>query len=123
TEDDYWIELPLLPVNLTPLTLGIIRCIEENPGIQLEDLNSRMQQEYWKELEGKRLYDDFLVNLWKQGLVESSNNIYNIGSRWEPIKPYAEVLGEMRQEPQTLEQLSDCDQTPWIVRQSLHLEP
>jgi hypothetical protein len=124
TEDKYWIELPLLPLDLTPLTLDTIRCIQEaKHGISQRELESRIKQEYSKELDGKNLEQYILVPLWKQGLVSNSSGVYTIGPRWEPIEPYAKWLEEnLRREQQTLEQLSKDSTKPWLTRQTILLE-
>jgi hypothetical protein len=118
-EERYWVELPLMPLNLTPVSLDIIQYIEENPGTSFDNLKSKISGEHWKELQSKDLQKDFLTTLWKQGLIISQNDVYSIGPRWDPIKPYAEPLEEIRQDSRTLEKLStdEC----WINRQRLIL--
>lgn len=119
TEENYWIELPLMPLNLTPLSLAIIHHIEENPKIGFKALHSHLAGEYWRELQDKDLRQDFLSTLWKQGLIANDSDSYTIGPRWQPIEPYADFLEKIREDNRSLEQLSE---ESWITRQKLNLQ-
>jgi hypothetical protein len=102
-----------------PVSLDVIQYIEENPGTSFENIKSKISGDHWKELQNKDLENDFLTTLWKQGLIVNQSAAYSIGPRWDPIKPYAEPLEEIRQDIRTLETLSidEC----WINRQKLIL--
>lgn len=129
SDEDYWIELPIMPLVLNDLNLAVLDLLEENPGLGEKEICSRLQNhdQHWKlvsNISTQGFREAALVSMWKQGLIEGESDCYCIGASWKLIQRYSDCLQEvktkMEAENITLETLAK--QVKWIERDTIHLK-
>jgi hypothetical protein len=122
-ENGYWVELPVMPLALSRLTLAILEMLAQGP-MDASTIFSRSCNQYYALMHGvdseERLKEDYLKPMWKQGLIAETKKRYMIGPQWELIQPYQERLEEARQRSLTIEELARKE--PWIEREEINLE-
>jgi len=122
-ENGYWVELPVMPLALSPLSRIVIDVLTERGVLTLENLYSILWNEYWYLSQGLTskdvLREEYMEPMWKQGLIKEEPNGYVVGSQWELIRPYHEKLLRAREESLTIEQLARKE--PWIEMETLSL--
>jgi hypothetical protein len=120
-ENGYWVHLPVLPLALGHLSQAIIDLLVDHGPISLTDLYSTLRNKYWDLSRGvtseKTLRDEYLAPLWKQGLTAGTEAGYVVGSQWELVRPYDELLRHAQQNYMTLGQL--VQQQTWIQQEEL----
>lgn len=122
-EDGYWVELPVMPLALGRLSQAIIDLVSDpqRSPISQADIYGILQNEYWDLSRGltseKALYEDYLVPLWKQGLIAETPDGYVVGPQWELIRPYQESLHQAREARLPIEQLAQ--RKDWIEMEKL----
>lgn len=122
SEQGYWVELPALPLDLNPLSLEIIRLVEQRKANTLQEFYSQLSGDYWKLLQNiaeENFREIYLKPLWKQGIIAEKENQYVIGSQWELIGPYTEILQHVRSNRESLEELSKNHS--WIESEAIDL--
>lgn len=94
SEENYWLELPILPLDFSTLNQQVLALLEEG--------DKNLEQIYQKlfntpaVLEAMRLHkpetfrDDVLAPMWKRTLIIGNEDSYSIGPQWDTIRPYAE---------------------------------
>jgi len=121
-ENGYWVELPVMPLALGRLTLAILEMLVQEP-MNAPTLYSRCRNKYYDLMRGldseKMLMAEYLVPMWKQGLIVETQMGYGIGPQWNLIQPYQGRLEEVRQKSLTIEQLAQ--QESWIEREEISL--
>ena len=124
TEDGYWVELPVMPLALSPLTRAIIDLLVQKGPIPLGDLYSILRNNYWNLSQGltsaEVLRDAYLAPMWKQGLIVEAREGYKIGPQWELVRPYQELWEEALECNEAIEQLAQTE--PWLERETLTWE-
>jgi hypothetical protein len=122
-EDGYWVELPVMPLALGRLRQTIIRILNDYGSISVEDLYSRLKNDYYDLSRGltseETLRSEYLDPMWKQGLIAKDKDGYIVGPQWELIRPYQEVLQKAREANMTIEALAQ--QEPWLEEEELPL--
>lgn len=118
-EDGYWVELPIMPLDLGRLRRAILQILTQRGPLPLEDLYARLRNEYWDLSRGldsaETLRREHLTPLWKGRFVQETAQGYAIGPQWELIQPYLQTLEKARDQGQTIEQL--CEKETWIERE------
>lgn len=121
-ENGYWVELPVMPLALSRVTLAILKLLGHQP-LSTDQIYSIICSEYWdlkRGLDSKEgLVEEYLKPMWKQGLIAEAETGYVIGPQWELIGPYQERLEEARQMPPTIEELDR--EEPWIEGEAIAL--
>ncbi len=122
TEKNYWVEMPVIPLELSSLNLSVLDLAEQSPGISEQDLYSRLCGSYWALIPSAEVFREITLKpLWKQGLIMENADGYRIGPQWELIQPYQESLkqtkAKMQQTDITLEKLAQ--QASWIELQEI----
>lgn len=122
TENDYWIEMPVIPLELSDLNLAVLNLAEQDPGISEQNLYSRLCGNYYSLIPSAEIFKGIsLKPLWKQGLVVENANGYEIGPQWEIIQPYQKFLkqakAKRKETNMTLEKLAQ--EVSWIERQEV----
>ncbi len=123
-EDGYWVELPVMPLVLSPLTRAIIDLLAKKGPLPMADLYSILRNEYWNLSHGltskEVLREAYLSPMWKQGLIAEAPEGYGIGPQWELVQPYQELWEEALERKETIERLAQTE--PWLERETLTWE-
>ena len=124
TEEGYWIELPVMPLDLSGLNLAVLDLIQQFHLIGEQHLYSHLCGQYWNLIQSQETFREIALKpMWKQGLIVGDANGYSIGSQWKLIQPYRELMQQIRTEVQqkeiSLEKLAQ--QTNWIKQQEIKL--
>ncbi len=121
-EDGYWVDLPVMPLALGRLRQTIMQVLNDNGPISLEDLYSYLRSEYWDLSQGltseETLRNEYLAPLWKQGLIAEADGGYVVGPQWELIRPYQELLREVRSTGLTIEELAE-ENKGWLEKEEV----
>ncbi len=122
-EDGYWVELPVMPLALDPVSLAVLDLLGQQR-LSAENLRSRLlnHETYWnlvRDIPPKLFQEIHLRRLWKQGLIAEAEDGYVVGPQWELIRPYQELLQEARAAGLTIEALAR--QEPWLEMEELPL--
>jgi len=121
-EEDYWVDLPVMPLALGRLRQTIIQVLNDNGPISLEDLYSYLQNKYWDLSRGltskETLRNEYLAPLWKQGLIAEAEGGYVVGPQWELIRPYQELLQKARDVTLTIEKLAE-ENKDWLEKEEV----
>jgi len=120
-ENGYWVDLPVMPLALGRLSQAVIDMLAERGPLPLRDLYSILQSEYWDLSRGltseKVLREEYLVPMWKQGLIAEASAGYVVGPQWELIRPYEEGWQHAKEAGLTIEQLAR--QESWIEQERI----
>ena len=123
-ENGYWVELPVMPLALSPLTQSVIDLLAKKGPLSLSELYSILRNEYWDASRGltseEILREAFLAPMWKQGLIAETPAGYVIGPQWELVRPYQEVWKKALARGKTIEQLAQTE--PWLERETITWE-
>ena len=122
SEEDYWVDLPVMPLALSRLNHAVLEILQDQPGISEQRLFGLLVERYWDLMRGvdsETLRELYLKPMWKQQLIANVDGGYVIGSQWTVIQPYENILEIMRDQAVTIEQLST--QEEWIDQEILPL--
>lgn len=122
-EQNYWVELPAMPLSLSPIMRAILDMLSLAPNLSASELYSRLLQheQYWSIVQGiapANFHKAYLEPMWKQGLIQGEKE-YVVGAQWELIQPYESLWQEVQEQHLTIEQLAQ--QMDWIQYQKLDL--
>jgi len=122
-ENGYWVELPVMPLALGRLTLAILEMLAQE-SMDASTLYSRSCSQYYDLMHGldseEMLIAEYLIPMWKQGLIAETERGYVVGPQWELIQSYQERLEETRQIASTIERLAQRES--WIEKEKISLE-
>jgi hypothetical protein len=122
-ENNYWVDLPIMPLNWNTLNADILRLIENTSAVGLDDIYSQLKGLRWNLLQDisdvQVFKTTYLRPMWKQGLLAEEDNQYFVGSQWKVVKPYADIWQQAKQIDSTLEQLSE--QKSWIKHEEIQI--
>lgn len=121
-EEGYWVELPVMPLVLSDLNLAVLNLLHQERVVDLRNLYSHLIGKFWnllEEVSAEEFKEIYLKPMWKQGLLAEEQNGYIVGSQWELIQPYEEVLQQARETGKSLEELAQ--QERWIEREVIQL--
>lgn len=122
-ENGYWVELPVMPLALSRVSLAVLQLLREGDAIPADVLHGRLRnhQEYWKLIEDiafETFQEAYLRPMWKQGLIaETSDGYYRVGPQWELIRPYQESLQQARRAGLTIKMLVGREE--WLMQEEL----
>ena len=120
-ENGYWVELPVIPLALSRLTLAILEVLAQEP-MNAATLYSRICSQYYDLMRGldseETLMEEYLEPMWKQGLIAETERGYVAGPQWELTRPYQERLEEARQMSPTIEELARRES--WVARETIN---
>lgn len=123
SEDGYWVEIPIMPLSLSRVTLAVLDLLSAAPA-DTSTIYGKLCNFHWGLIEGietkEALYAEYLRPMWKQGLIVEDNDKYAVGPRWELVAPYWNALEEARSAPVTIEQLSQSES--WITHETIELK-
>lgn len=122
-EHGYWVDLPVMPLALGPITLAILQLLEEiSAAVPTNDLHSRLlNSEHWNLVQGMTpgaFQDTYLKPMWKQGLIAEANDGYVVGPQWEVVRPYQEILQQARDNHHSIESLAK-ENSDWLQKEEL----
>lgn len=116
TDKDYWIDIPVMPLAFHPVNEWVLSSLDERSELSLKKLYSRLKRERYdlaKDIRDDKDFENrYLTPLWKQGLISGDRSCYVVGPRWRMVKPYADLLDQVRKCKLSLEQLSKSEN--WI---------
>lgn len=123
SENDYWVELPAMPLALRRVHHAILEILSDHPAITAQAVYGHLRNRYSNLMGGltlETLQRAYLVTMWKQKLiVEIGQRTYAVGPQWELIQPYETVLNQARERKLTLEQLAR--QEDWLSQEEVRL--
>lgn len=129
-EDGYWVELPVMPLALSPLTRAIIDLLAEKGPLPLDDLHSILRNNYWHLSHGlthgltseEALREIYPAPMWKQGLIAETSKgyVYVIGPQWELVRPYQKLWEEALKRSEIIEHLTQTE--TWLERETITWE-
>ncbi|MFM6132997.1 MAG: hypothetical protein ACKPCP_02295 [Sphaerospermopsis kisseleviana] len=133
--NNYWVELPVIPLEVSDLYNEILNIIEQEKEICSSEVLSRLQshKQYWEAFKNLKLedfIDKYLRSLKKQRLINvhkynlsDKDGICRIGSQWELIIEYKNIinkaLDKANKDSLTIEKLAV--EEPWISSQKIKL--
>lgn len=121
TETGYWVELPLMPLALGRLSQTIIDLLTNRSPLSQNEIYGILHNEYWDLSRGLNsveiLREEYLVPLWKQGLITGASDGYFVGPEWDLIRPYQEILEKARNNTLTIEKIAQTQS--WLEREVL----
>lgn len=134
-KNNYWVELPVIPLAVSDLNNEILKIIEQEQEIQSSVILSNLQghDQYWRTFQSVELenfINKYLRPLKKQRLINvrkdnlsDKDGICTIGSQWELILGYGNIMKEALQkadkEVLTIKKLEQ--QETWISYQEIKL--
>jgi hypothetical protein len=130
-EHNYWVDLPVMPLQMGRLSHAILKIISTQPGLSEKDLYGNMlnHHDYWNLVHGISLdvfKENYLVPLWKQRLIlseqdsqQSPSYRYYIGPQWQVIQPYETEWQQARSSAQTIQEIAR--QNHWLTYEPLNL--
>lgn len=128
-ERNYWVDLPVMPLQMGRLSHAILNLISVQPGLDEKDLYGKMlnHENYWNLVQGVSpdvFKENYLAPMWKQRLIlsdedRSRNCRYYVGPQWEFIQPYETEWQQARNSALTVEQMAA--QNDWLEHERLSL--
>lgn len=120
TEDNYWVELPVMPLAIGRLREAILDLVENKPHTASE-IYSKIYGEYWDLTRGIEseadLLERYLKPMRKQGLLTQTDSGFQIGSQWKLVQPYQALWHDAQKHGISIEQLAR--QEEWITREEM----
>ncbi|KAF3890570.1 MULTISPECIES: hypothetical protein [Nostocales] len=130
--EEYWVELPVIPLVLSDLNNAVLEIPNLELGISSKEVYGRLKghERYSILIEGidfEQFRDTTLRSMNKLGLItvrkeyETGNGICTLGPQWELILKYESIMNEAKagEEVLTIEKLEQ--QKTWINRQEIRL--
>jgi len=122
-EEDYWVNLPVMPLALDRVSLAVLDLLGQQR-LAAKDLHGKLlsHEQYWNLVQGVHLevfQEIYLTPLWKQGLIAEAEGGYVVGPQWDLIRPYQELLQEVRKAGQTIENLAKDKNKNWLEEEKV----
>jgi len=122
-EEDYWVDLPVMPLALDRVSLAVLDLLGQQR-LAAKDLHGKLlsHEQYWNLVQGVHLevfQEIYLTPLWKQGLIAEAEGGYVVGPQWDLIRPYQELLQEVRKAGQTIENLAKDKNKNWLEEEKV----
>lgn len=116
-EEGYWLELPLVPLAVSPLAEPVLDLLTRTGPLPAAEILGRLaggHAELLAHVSAAGFVRGHLVPLWKAQLVADvsprgtadRDRTYDVGRRWEAMLSYVETLREARASAHTLHDLS-----------------
>lgn len=122
-EDGYWVEIPVMPLGLEPISYAILLTLSmlAEP-VSSDDLYGLMKSDpaqslYLYTVSKEQFEHISLKHLWKQGLLTESSKMYKLGPQWEVFQPYIKILQDIQQEKIILKELAS--QVDWLTEDNI----
>lgn len=125
-EDNYWVELPVIPLALSDINRAVIDFLEQNGSSDLITIHSHLSGTHWNTLQNttpETFRKNFLETIFEHNFIDIQGHDYIIGKQWQRVKLYEEKLKKAREETQegvSLEQLAS--QETWITKKGISLK-
>lgn len=126
-EHGYWVELPVIPLVLSPLIEEVIKIVGNQP-LHYRDIYSRLMQSssQWELLgqvpDAEEFNEKYLLPMWKAGLIKTVNqDIYRVGDQWELIQKYKKKFEEAKKIGLNIEDLAKDTKEQWINKEEINL--
>jgi len=126
-ENDYWVDLPLIPLVLSPLIEVVIKIID-NQELHYNNIYSRLRDSgsQWELLgqvtDAEEFNQRYLLPMWKTGIIKTVNqDIYTVGSQWKLIQEYKEKFEEAKKTGLNIDDLATAPEEKWINKEEIYL--
>jgi hypothetical protein len=125
-EDDYWVDLPVIPLVLSPLIEEVIKIVD-NKELHYDDIysqlrNSGRQWELLGHLNAEEFNQRYLLPMWKPGIIQTVNkDVYTVGSQWKLIQKYKERFEEAQKTGLNIDDLAEEPGEKWINKEEIDL--
>ncbi|HAX80748.1 MAG TPA: hypothetical protein DCY88_34160 [Cyanobacteria bacterium UBA11372] len=125
-EHGYWVELPVIPLVLSPLIEEVIKIVGNEP-LHYRDIYSQLrdsgrQWELLGHLNAEEFNQTYLLPMWKPGIIQTVNkNVYKVGSQWKLIQEYKEKFEEAKKTGLNIDDLAKDTQEQWINKEEIDL--
>ena len=126
-KDDYWVDLPVIPLVLSPLIEEVIKIIGSEP-LDYHDIHSRLGQSnsQWELLlkvpDAEEFNQRYLLPMWKPGIIQTvKKNVYTVGSQWKLIQEYKEKFEEAKKTALNIDELAKDAKEQWINKEEINL--
>lgn len=126
-EDDYWVELPVIPLVLSPLIEEVIKIVDNQP-LHYCDIHSRLMQSssQWELLgqvpDAEEFNQRYLLPMWKPGIIKTvSQDVYTVGDQWKLIQEYKEKFEAAKKTGLNIDDLAKNPEEKWINKEKINL--
>lgn len=127
TEDNYWVDLPVIPLVLSPLIEAVIKIVD-NQELHYTDIYSRLRDSgsQWELLgqvpDAEEFNQRYLLPMWKPGIIQTvKKNVYTVGSQWKLIQEYKEKFEEAKKTGLNIDDLAKNAKEKWINKEDINL--
>jgi len=127
-EDGYWVELPVIPLVLSPLIEEVIKIVGKEQ-LHYDRIYSHLMQSssQWELLgqvpNAEEFNQRYLLPMWKTGIIKTvENNVYKVGSQWELIHKYKEKFEEAKKTGLNIDDLAKDTEEDWIKKEEIYLK-
>lgn len=126
-EHNYWVELPVIPLVLSPLIEEVIKIIG-NESLHYRHVYSRLMQSgsQWELLgqvpDAEEFNQKYLLPMWKPGIIQTVNqDVYTVGSQWKLIQEYKEKFEKGKKTGLNIDDLARDIKEQWINKEEIDL--
>ncbi|MEG4943252.1 hypothetical protein [Microcoleus sp. F4-D5] len=126
-ENDYWVDLPVIPLVLSPLIEAVIKIVD-NQELHYTDIYSRLRDRgsQWELLgqvpDAEEFNQRYLLPMWKPGIIQTvKKNVYTVGSQWKLIQEYKEKFEEAKNTGLNIDDLAKDAKEQWINKEEINL--
>lgn len=126
-KDDYWVDLPVIPLVLSPLIEEVIKIVGNEP-LHYRDIYSRLMQSssQWELLgqvpDAEEFNQRYLLPMWKPGIIKTvDKDVYTVGSQWELIQKYKEKCEKAKKTGLNIDDLAKDAKEEWINKEEINL--
>jgi hypothetical protein len=126
-EDDYWVDLPLIPLVLSPLIEAVIKILYTQE-LHYNNIYSRLRDSgsQWELLgqvtDAEEFNQRYLLPMWKTGIIQTVNqDVYTVGSQWKLIQEYKEKFEEAKMTGLNIDDLAKDITEQWINKEEIDL--
>jgi hypothetical protein len=126
-EDNYWVDLPVIPLVLSPLIEAVIQILD-NKELHYSDIYSRLSESgsQWELLgqvpDAEEFNQRYLLPMWKPGIIQTvKKNVYTVGSQWKLIQEYKEKFEGAKKTGLNIDDLAKDTKEKWINKEEIDL--
>jgi hypothetical protein len=126
-EDNYWVDLPVIPLVLSPLIEAVIKILDSKE-LHYSDIYSRLSESgsQWELLgqvpDAEEFNQRYLLPMWKPGIIQTvKKNVYTVGSQWKLIQEYKEKFEEAKKTGLNIDDLAKDTAEKWINKEEINL--
>jgi hypothetical protein len=126
-KNGYWVELPVIPLVLSPLIEEVIKIVGNEP-LNYSDIYSRLKQSssQWELLgqvpDAEEFNQRYLLPMWKPGIIQTvRQDVYTVGSQWKLIQKYKEKFEAAKTTGLNIDDLARDATEQWINKEEINL--